>query len=48
METIDGQKEKDLFATMTGMSFDTMKVYFYDMKETKSFKRQDGLNMLGI
>ena len=37
-ETMDGQKEKDPFAAIRGMSFDTMKAYFYDMKETKSLK----------
>ena len=38
METMDGQKEKDPFAAMRGMSFDTMKAYFYDMKETEGSK----------
>ena len=37
-ETTDGQKEKDLFVAVRGMSFDAMKVYFYDMKGTKSLK----------
>ena len=38
METTDGQKEKDPFAAMRGISFDAIKAYFYDMKETKSLK----------
>ena len=37
-ETMDGQKNKDPFATMRGMLFNAMKVYFYDMKETESLK----------
>ena len=37
-ETTDGQKNKDPFATMRGMLFNAMKVYFYDMKETESLK----------
>ena len=37
-EIMDGQKEKDSFAAIRGMSFDAMKVYFYDMKETKALK----------
>ena len=35
---MDSQKEKDLFAIVRGMSFDTMKAYFYDMKEMESLK----------
>ena len=35
---MDGQKEKDPFAAMRGMSFDAMKAHFYDLKETKSLK----------
>ena len=38
METMDGSKEKDPFAAIRGMSFDAMKAYFYDMKETESLK----------
>ena len=38
METMDGPEEKDPFATIRGMSFNVMKAYFYDMKETESLK----------
>ena len=38
METTDGQKEKDPFAAMRGISFDAIKAYFYNMKETESLK----------
>ena len=49
METMDSQKEKDPFAAIRGMSFDTMKAYFYDIYERNQvFKRQDKLNTLGV
>ena len=37
-EITDSQKEEDPFAAMREMSFDAMKAYFYDMKETESLK----------
>ena len=37
-ETMNSPKEKDPFAAIRGMSFNAMKAYFYDMKETESLK----------